>query len=101
MLSSPSQTDKKKKILTGQVYSKKQTRVTANQHIFKSDLIRRLYLIFCKEARIFIVEKLESANWWKSENYLKKIYFIYDEILVVWFWDDSRYFMNFIGKHNL
>ena len=38
MLSFPSQNDKKK-FLTGRVYSKKQTRVTANQHIFKSGLI--------------------------------------------------------------
>ena len=39
MLSFLSQNDKKKKIPTGRVYSKKQTQVMANQHIFKSDLV--------------------------------------------------------------
>ena len=38
MLSLPSPNDKKK-FQTGRVYSKKQTRVTASQHIFKSGLM--------------------------------------------------------------
>ena len=40
MLSFPSQNDKKK-IPTGRVYSKKQIRVTANQHVFKSGPVKR------------------------------------------------------------
>ena len=38
MLSFPSQNDKKHFLPTGRVYSKKQTRVKANQHVFKSGL---------------------------------------------------------------
>ena len=41
MLSFPSQNDQKNVFPTGQVYSKKQTWVTANQHIFKSGLVVR------------------------------------------------------------
>ena len=53
MLSFPSQNDIKK-IQTGRVYSKKQTRVTANQHIFKSGLI---VIIFHKK-KIHILSQL-------------------------------------------
>ena len=42
MLSFPSQNDKKKNFMTGRVYSKRQTQVTANQHIFKSGLMIKL-----------------------------------------------------------
>ena len=35
----------KKLFPTGRVYSKKQTRVTVDQHIFKSGLIYKLFLI--------------------------------------------------------
>ena len=50
MLSFPSQNDKKNFFFpTGRVYSKKQTRVTATQHIFKSGLIS--ILIQIHEAR--------------------------------------------------
>ena len=42
MLSFPSQNDTKNFFFSiGRVYSKKQTRVTENQHIFKSGLIKR------------------------------------------------------------
>ena len=44
MLSCPSQNDKKKNVFpTGQVDSKKQTRVTANQHIFKPGFINCMF----------------------------------------------------------
>ena len=45
MLYFQSQNDKKKIFPTGRVYSKKQTRVTANQYILKPDLIRMIYFL--------------------------------------------------------
>ena len=45
MLYFQSQNDKKKIFPTGRVYSKKQTRGTANQYILKPDLIRMIYFL--------------------------------------------------------
>ena len=86
MLSFPSQNDIKK-IQTGRVYSKKQTRVTANQHIFKSGLIVIIFhkkkdthslsaivQTFEKHPSVLNIEKGNLIEYFHSGRLLKKRY---------------------------
>ena len=62
MLSFPSQND----IIfsTGRVYSKKQTRVTVNQHIFKSGLIAKMF---------FFVWEIDVRSEFKNFSNIQKL----------------------------
>ena len=82
MLSCLSQNDIKK-IPTGRVYSKKQTRVTANQHIFNSGLISHkknthslsaIVRMFEKHPSILNIEKGNLIDYFHSERQLKRRY---------------------------